>query len=719
MILILGFLVLATYISFRIFGTESRDFEHLVSFVLSLKIVGIALILLSIYYIYLFWRRNRYRKSLRNTVKTEIRSDIPLLTERLNKLEKDIDKSLLESGIKERVRQKINQLLEPSYSLRLTISGAPGLAEVNDPRRTIDTSAQRQLDYMMKNMPGGSIGIAGQRGSGKTTLIQAYCGSKRIIAEIKGKKILPVFVSAPVEYQSRDFILYLFASVCRSILKMSNIVDGHTPLGEKLNGVPHFSPKAKKLFGSISTLVTSAGVILIIIGILLAFLIMPYSESSNAISNSKIALQNDSLKKSNSIIQEPIAIKLIKTLGIKPNIIFSLGTVLTVLGLISFLLYRKIKQQDIDSMTLMDITNKISEDQSAHINDAKKWLTEIKFQQSFTTGWSGNLKLPIGFEGGLNRAVTFAQNQMSNPEIVSAFTEFVNSIPDEFQVIVGIDELDKLESDEQAQKFLNEIKSIFGQPRCFYLISVSENAMSNFERRGLPFRDVFDSSFDSIIYVDYLTFETAQKVLERRVIGRPIPFFSLSFCLSGGLARDLIRSFRSLMELRDNNNTSNDLSTLVNAIIKSELRSKIRAIRIAAKRIEQTDVNKQFLEILYLLEAENATSDSLIDLFQTLYQMKTIFSDSTSSEEQKNKNEKIIKLKNELAAYVYFSVTLFQFFNNFLDESVLKQAVKDGSIDELARVRQTLSIDTAIAISRLTKFREKHILKIPSFLNLG
>lgn len=131
------------------------------------------------------------------------------------------------------------------------------------------------------------------------------------------------------------------------------------------------------------------------------------------------------------------------------------------------------------------------------------WLKQIKFHQTFTSGWSGGLKLPMGIEGGINNALTIAENQMTNPEIVSAFIQFLSVIPKEYQIIIGIDELDKLESDELAQQFINEIKSIFGIPKCFYLISVSENAMSNFERRGLPFRDVFDSAFDSIVYVSY------------------------------------------------------------------------------------------------------------------------------------------------------------------------------------------------------------------------
>lgn len=67
-----------------------------------------------------------------------------------------------------------------------------------------------------------------------------------------------------------------------------------------------------------------------------------------------------------------------------------------------------------------------------------------------------------------------------------------------------------------AQKFLNGIRALLGTDEYFYLISVSENAMSSFERRGLPIRDAFDSSFDKIVYLDYLDYQVSQRRLNPR-----------------------------------------------------------------------------------------------------------------------------------------------------------------------------------------------------------
>jgi hypothetical protein len=87
---------------------------------------------------------------------------------------------------------------------------------------------------------------------------------------------------------------------------------------------------------------------------------------------------------------------------------------------------------------------------------------------------------------------------------VENFRGYVRGLTERHYLVIGIDELDKMESDQTARQFLNDIKGVFGVRNCFYLVSMSEDAMSSFERRGLPFRDVFDSSFDAIQRVAYL-----------------------------------------------------------------------------------------------------------------------------------------------------------------------------------------------------------------------
>jgi hypothetical protein len=143
-------------------------------------------------------------------------------------------------------------------------------------------------------------------------------------------------------------------------------------------------------------------------------------------------------------------------------------------------------------------------------------------------------------EAGLEGSREIARNQMTLPDIVAEFRRLLAQIAETRRVLIGIDELDKLESREDAYTFMNEMKVLFGLDGCFFLISVSEDAMSVFERRGLPFRDVFDSSFDDVINVGFLRVDESVELLQRRVIGMPLPFIFLCHCIAGGLARDVI-----------------------------------------------------------------------------------------------------------------------------------------------------------------------------------
>jgi hypothetical protein len=67
----------------------------------------------------------------------------------------------------------LKKVFGTSYSTELHISYSPGLSEVFDPRYEITTRAARDLSSILSVIRGGSIGLAGPRGSGKTTLIES------------------------------------------------------------------------------------------------------------------------------------------------------------------------------------------------------------------------------------------------------------------------------------------------------------------------------------------------------------------------------------------------------------------------------------------------------------------------------------------------------------------------------------------------------------------
>jgi ferritin-like protein len=235
--------------------------------------------------------------------------------------------------------------------------------------------------------------------------------------------------------------------------------------------------------------------------------------------------------------------------------------------------------------------------------------------------------------------------------------------------------------------------------------------MSSFERRGLPFRDVFDSSFDSIIFVDYLNFESAQSLLAQRVIGKPVPFFALSYSLSGGLARDLIRNFRAVMECRQTPSPLSDLRAICRAVVAADLKAKLRATEISAKRIDLDAETDPFLERLYQLQAAVPDETALLAAVPSLFAWAGgVAASRPPSTDRKDaeRRERLSALAEELATYIYYTVTILQLFNNQMTAATLPSPASAGGLDSLAKARQLLAVNPKITLAILGKFRSVH-----------
>jgi len=81
----------------------------------------------------------------------------------------------LELAVVPAIRQLVNQNEDERFDTTLGDVAHEGLAELDDQRYAVPTAARKQLDWLLENMPGGSIGLAGPRGAGKSTLIRIEC----------------------------------------------------------------------------------------------------------------------------------------------------------------------------------------------------------------------------------------------------------------------------------------------------------------------------------------------------------------------------------------------------------------------------------------------------------------------------------------------------------------------------------------------------------------
>jgi hypothetical protein len=578
--------------------------------------------------------------------------------------------------VKRQLRTSANANRGDLFSLTLPNLEYEDLAELEQPTSVVTTSARKRLEHFVRDMPGGSIGLAGPRGAGKSTLIRTICPTV-----VRGPTV-GVVVAAPVDFTAREFILHLFAELCRTVIGRNNVEALRMPDPLSPRSRPRVTVRALLLAAPLAIV---AGISLILLTVV------------------------------------PGIPKL------DPRLVW--GGVLTLAGILG-LGYSLLQFPRVTGLRIWPLVPDFMDGRtrgfSSHAVDlATKRLKDIWFQQTFTTGWSGALKLPLGIEGGLTGSEEVARQQMSMPDIVSELRELIEEIaktkvgsadsPDAAKVSVriGIDELDKIEPAEDAQRFMNEIKVLFGIPRCFFFVSVSEDAMSAFERRGLPFRDVFDSSFDDIVRVGYLDAQSAISLVQGRVIGMPIPFILLGHCMAGGLARDLIRVVRDIVVLGADRPETRELglSEVCHELVCLDVRGKAEACVLACTRMKQSPQVERLQSWFRETQAATVSAEALLERCSNAERdLGFLGDDPSGTDEQRSP----AALASEFLAFCLFSASLLQYFSEVHNARHFEEAAPvDGPsrIDRLAEARQAFSISPRAAWDTALGFREENQLE--------
>ncbi|AEV84921.1 hypothetical protein ACWT_3897 [Actinoplanes sp. SE50] len=255
------------------------------------------------------------------------------------------------------------------------------------------------------------------------------------------------------------------------------------------------------------------------------------------------------------------------------------------------------------------------------------------------------------------------------PELVAALHELLDEVvtalrglPGPPKLVIGIDELDRIGSGEGAERFLNDIKGVFDTPGCYFLVSVSEDALRAFDLAGHGLRDVFDSTFDEMVRVEHLDFVRAVELLGRRVVGLPDPFVALAYCLSGGLPRQLIRVAREMARHRGH------LTDVARALVSRHLERILQAGGAARGPM--------------FAWADNPPAEMTETALLTYARLGPI--------------------GEPLTTHVEFLATVVAVFDGSLDAGRAKRSV---AFEALARVRRYLGVDDEIAAGLLAQAR--------------
>ncbi len=750
-----------------------------------------------------------------------------------------LEDGLLNDGILDTLRRTLNNYLEDLYTIHMPFVPAPALGDPVVLDRPVETAAIRDVRSLIDRMRGASIGVAGPRGAGKSTLIDAFCSGTTLrsstdaagaqtAASEAPRKWLGLRVMAPVDYAPRDFILYLFAELCRRVADsqaesksepdlsgpgskpfMRMVLTGAVVAGavsvasgallvaySVRTGPPPLVHQVSVCLGAVLVLLAGAtiagdrssgsedrnyltvilssgrhrirrrsvGLGLLAIAGVLALTeeqLSPARPSTYLFGVAAIAVSGPVVVVGAAFIYRSEMI-LARAAGAAPApescrsnrelrsvitvLITGVAAVCAALGAAAVALAFITSGWTLPPLAgvalilagggslcvpltllgkgLDDPVQPPAGYRGPENGDGPERLADfalanllaIRFQRTFSSDWSGTVgisgvSLPINIDSQWSRGASWARQPQTYPELVGRLREFIASLTRHYRVVIGIDELDKLESSAKAEQFLNDIKGIFGIRECYFLVSVSEDAAANFEGRGVPFRDIFDSCFDNVIVVGYLDHASAKQLLYGRVIGWPAPFIALCYVLSGGLARDLIRAARVVMH---------------------DPGDQIRLAE-AARRLcgEEANARTQGLQHQLVRAVGDRSSDELLGL---LADMRDDTSETGTAAVYSSRSERLgrwaaatartgaglsdgaladepgaCRWARDLSAWYLFLATILEFFTDELQRDRMETAedptVGPRSLDHLAAARQAMSVNTRVAVRHIEEFR--------------
>lgn len=387
------------------------------------------------------------------------------------------------------LRQRLNERAG-NLGSTLSIRSAPGLTALREPGRLVARGVIDRTRDLMDDLEAGAIAVAGPRGSGKTTLLRAVGDPALAVGRPTELRVL---VSAPVDYQAYDFVLHLYLRLCETVLAAAG-------------GLTWPYRAARWLRGRWLAAVALVG---------------------------GLALAGWQLYR--PVTALPV---------VSPRLVLMVaGAVLAVVGLVGLVARHG-----------GDGSRYGGESRRSMADQARRRLEQLRFLRTYTSGGEAGVAGPAGLSLSHSRSRQVAEQRLTLPELVASYRDFTEAAADWWvrtrygrRIVVCVDEVDRIAEPARVERFVNDVKAMFGTGNCLYLVSVSEEALSVLDRRAVGARTALDSTFDEVVRVGPVDLAATVELLQRRVVGIPYPFLLLCHCLAGGLPRDLIRAARAVL----------------------------------------------------------------------------------------------------------------------------------------------------------------------------
>jgi Flp pilus assembly protein TadD len=533
---------------------------------------------------------------------------------------------------------------------RVSLRNGPELTAKTELANLIATKAKGELAIALNRHHGAPVGVAGPRGSGKTELA-------RMFTELRSREptdqTISLMLEAPSQYDAHTFLLRLLKDLCGRIIEIGS---GGREVSDPLIFIQgRRQLLTLYLIGGGLIFCGIAGLLIILTGMRVSTFV-PYAICCALIFAGVVVLVGrvppSPRARNTSISQEAVerAIKL------------------------------RTRAQFTDSY-IHSYTNSVGPGSSASYGPSASTTTEMRLESTPLTEF----------------------------DILRELRGIVESVAeDHWQVVIAIDELDKMENTDKALGFLEHITSLFQINECSFIVTVPEDAWARFENRGLPNRGTLES-FDKVILVEILRPSESRDFLKRRNISITDAQALLCHCLSGGLPRDLIRSAQHLAGVADQLREGGEskpplLCDVVEVMLAEDLTSKLKASEMRSADGGQgsgsSANDSNTTPWLNIWPDPKKTERRLADICKFRGADMTDSLPSAASQQ------------SELVAYIAVLHTIRQAFSpgGPLTELMLKSPASDQLIDvgfhHIARARQYLENDVAEAWRFLHKARK-------------
>ncbi|MBM0275047.1 P-loop NTPase fold protein [Micromonospora tarensis] len=405
-----------------------------------------------------------------------------------------------------------------SHGSLLSTNRAPTLVELNGYRDVVPSRTYRSLKQFIRQHRTSAVGLAGPRGAGKTTAMLSILRDPDI-------GCVGIHLPTPVYYEPGEYLRLIELRLAQEVLGDEGVEPGMFP--KLLRDSPARIIRAA-LAGTLWPVV-----------LLGACLVLALDNATMFVPTMTVSLI--------TLMAGMIgAVALTSTIRLVWRYLARRGRRLRAASPAARLAYDR----------LMDL----------------RWQAAIK-RTAKTTGRSAWLT------GEASSEVAHTQRELSHPENVEGVRRFLAQVAELTgqPVIVCVDELDKIADAQQAVDLVNALKDLFHIEGVHFIVSVSTDAMHSFAARGVPVRDVFDSSLDTVISIARLSWAESRALLDRRVLYFPDAAAAYCHAWSGGHARDLIRTARAMIDASRDATTAVPVINAVDSIVRADVAETLEA----------------------------------------------------------------------------------------------------------------------------------------------